>query len=411
VAAHIRILHVLDHSIPLHSGYAFRTKAILEHQRALGFETFQLTASRYNLAPSGREDVDGITFYRTARSSELLHKLPVINQLTVVRELRDRLDEVVSETRPDVIHAHSPCLTALAALPVARRRGIPLAYEMRALWEDGAVDHGTDRAGSLRYRASRALETYALRRVNAVTTICEGLRGEIVARGISPDKVTVVRNAVDAERFAREPARDSALVAAHGLDPGPVLGFIGSFYRYEGLAVLLTAVRRLKESFPHLRVLLVGGGPEVAALKAQATELGIDEHVVFTDRVPNDRIQDYYALADLMIYPRLSTRLTELVTPLKPIEAMVLGRPLAASDVGGHRELIRDGVDGVLFVAGDPGALADAVTKLLNDAPKRALLAREARRRALTDMRWEQSVAAYTGVYERLLASRTAAAG
>ena len=346
--------------------------------------------------------MDGITFYRTARSSELLHKLPVINQLTVVRELRDRLDEVVSETRPDVIHAHSPCLTALAALPVARRRGIPLDYEMRALWEDGAVDHGTDRAGSLRYRASRALETYALRRVNAVTTICEGLRGEIVARGISPDKVTVVRNAVDAERFAREPARDSALVAAHGPRSRTGARFHRIVLRCRRTGgACLTAVRRLKESFPQLRVLLVGGGPEVAALKAQATELGIDEHVVFTDRVPNDRIQDYYALADLMIYPRLSTRLTELVTPLKPIEAMVLGRPLAASDVGGHRELIRDGVDGVLFVAGDPGALADAVTKLLNDAPKRALLAREARRRALTDMRWEQSVATYTGVYGR----------
>jgi PEP-CTERM/exosortase A-associated glycosyltransferase len=400
---HIRILHVLDHSIPLHSGYAFRTRAILEHQHGLGFETFQLTGSRYNRAAGGREDVDGLTFHRTQRSFELLHKLPVVNQVAVVLELRARLHELVDETRPDIIHAHSPCLTALAALPVARRRGIPLAYEMRALWEDGAVDHGMDRAGSLRYRASRELETYALRRVAAVTTICDGLRREIVARGIPLEKVTVVPNAVDAQRFADEPVRDGALAAELRLLPGPVVGFIGSFYRYEGLALLLDATRRLASSFPALRVLLVGGGPEKDALVAQAERLGVQEHVVFTDRVPNERIQDYYALADLMIYPRLPTRLTELVTPLKPIEAMALGRPLAASDVGGHRELIRDGVDGVLFPAGDADALAAIVTELLQDAGRRQRLAAEGRRRALNDMRWDHSVAAYRAVYERLL--------
>jgi len=272
------------------------------------------------------------------------------------------------------------------------------------LWEDGAVDHGMDRAGSLRYRASRELETYALRRVDAVTTICDGLRREIVARGIPADKVTIVPNAVDAERFAREPDRDAALAADLRLVPGPVVGFIGSFYRYEGLALLLAAIRRIAASFPGLRVLLVGGGPEKDALVAQAAQLGVQEHVVFTDRVPNERIQDYYALADLMIYPRLSTRLTELVTPLKPIEAMALGRPLAASDVGGHRELIRNGVDGVLFPAGDADALAAVVTELLRDAARRQSFAAEGRRRALNDMRWDHSVSAYTAVYERLLA-------
>jgi glycogen synthase len=205
-----------------------------------------------------------------------------------------------------------------------------------------------------------------MQRVDHIFTICEGLRRDILARGIPPDKVTVIPNAVDIAHFQLASPPDPALKHQLGLDTNArLLGFIGSFYAYEGLDLLLDALPRLLQTHPDLRVLLVGGGPQEANLKAQAQRLGLADRVVFTGRVPHTEVNRYYDLIDLLVYPRHSMRLTELVTPLKPLEAMAQGRLLVASDVGGHRELIRDGETGRLFAAGNVEALAQAVRDLL----------------------------------------------
>ncbi|TFW30710.1 TIGR04063 family PEP-CTERM/XrtA system glycosyltransferase [Massilia horti] len=396
----MRVLHVLDHSIPLHSGYTFRTRSILQHQRALGWETFHVTGSKQGAAGARAETVDGLTFYRTAPGP--LARLPVLNQLDVIRQLTARLLEVAREVQPDILHAHSPALNAIAALSVGRKLGIPVVYEVRAFWEDAAVDHGTSREWGLRYRVTRALETHALRQVDAATTICEGLRGDILARGIDPAKVTVIPNAVDIEDFSVDGTRDHALAQQLDLEGKTVLGFIGSFYAYEGLNVLLDALPALSKANPDLRVLLVGGGPQDAALKAQAERLGVLDRVVFTGRVPHDQVQRYYNLVDVLVYPRLKMRLTDLVTPLKPLEAMAQGRLLVASDVGGHHELIEDGRTGVLFKAGDPAALADKVLALLA-APESWPALRARGRRFVEERRsWAASVDRYRAVYGAL---------
>jgi len=399
----MRVLHVLDHSVPLHSGYSFRTRSILEEQRALGIETFQLTSAKHTRAAPPVEEVEGLRFHRTPPARGLLARLPVLDQWAIVRGLRRRLAEVVAETRPDLLHAHSPCLTALAALPVARALGLPLVYEMRASWEDAAVNHGTCREGDLRYRLTRALETRVLRRADAVTTICEGLREEIISRGIPASKVTVIPNAVDPDGFTFARQSDERLAHDLGLAGRRVLGFVGSFYQYEGLHLLLAAMPRVLASMPDARLLLVGGGFEEGALRQQAEALGLGGRVVFTGRVPHDRVQDYYALCDAMVYPRLDLRLTRIVTPLKPLEAMAQGQLVVASDIGGHREMIRDGETGVLFRAGDAGALAAAVTGLLA-APERWPALRDAARRYVEEERtWARSVARYLPVYGRLV--------
>jgi glycosyltransferase involved in cell wall biosynthesis len=159
-----------------------------------------------------------------------------------------------------------------------------------------------------------------------------------------------------------------------------------------------------------MRVLLVGGGPQDAALKAQAQRLGVADKVVFTGRVPHADVQRYYDLIDVLVYPRHSMRLTELVTPLKPLEAMAQGRVLAASDVGGHRELIEDGRTGVLFKADDPTALTGALLGLFAQPQRRwAELRVNARRFVETERNWAGSVARYRGVYAGLLARARAA--
>ncbi len=400
--APVRILHVLDHSIPLHSGYTFRTRAILQQQRALGWETHHITSAKQGESGAPHELVDGLPFYRTAPSRGLLARLPMLGQLAVINGLEARLLEVAREIRPDILHAHSPALNAIAALRVGRRLGIPVVYEIRAFWEDAAVDHGTSREWGLRYRVTRAMETWALRRVQAATTICEGLRSEIVGRGIPAAKVTVIPNAVDIDDFCVGEPRDEALAHSLGLQGKTVLGFIGSFYAYEGLDVLLAALPAMLAQNPQIRLLLVGGGPQEQALRAQASSLGVDGQVLFTGRVPHGDVQRYYNLVDVLCYPRLKMRLTDLVTPLKPLEAMAQGRLLVASDVGGHRELIEDGHTGVLFAAGDPQALARQLLALLAAPQRWPALRAQGRRFVEAERNWAASVARYRAVYGRV---------
>lgn len=402
----MRILHILDHSIPLHSGYTFRTLAILEQQRALGWETFHLTSPKQQGCTVLEEEVDGWHFYRTsAAANGIFTGLPGLREIALMGETAHRLEQVVRRVKPHLLHAHSPVLNAIPALRVARRLKIPVVYEVRAFWEDAAVDHGTGREGGLRYRLTRSVETYALKRVDAVTTICEGLRGDIVARGIAEHKVTVIPNAVDIGKFSGGATADPALAYALGLGDNLVLGFIGSFYAYEGLAVLLRALPHMLRHRADIRILLVGGGPQEAALIQLATELGVQDKVIFTGRVPHNDVQRYYDLIDVLVYPRLPMRLTDLVTPLKPLEAMAQGRLIAASDVGGHRELIRAGETGVLFKSDDPDDLATKVLDLIQHPERWPALKSAARQFVETERNWPASVARYQDIYARLTAA------
>ena len=395
----MRILHVLDHSIPLHSGYTFRTAAILREQRALGWETFHLTSPKQGKVAAETEDVDGLCFHRTSVPPA---GPPVINELRQIKATETRLEQLARELHPNILHAHSPVLNAIPAIRVGRRLNIPVVYEIRAFWEDAAVDHGTTREGSLRYRVTRGVETWALRHVDHAFTICEGLREDIVGRGIPADKVTVIPNAVDIESFQLSGTPDATLKNRLSPDGTTVIGFVGSFYAYEGLDLLLDAFQRLHTRRPDLRVLLVGGGPRETNLKAQAQRLGIADKIVFTGRVPHGEVSRYYDLIDLLAYPRHSMRLTELVTPLKPLEAMAQGRVFVASDVGGHKELVHDRQTGRLFKAGDPGALAAIIEEMLDHRQDWPAYRAAGRRFVETVRNWRASVANYEPVYWRL---------
>lgn len=401
-----RILHILDHSIPLHSGYTFRTLAILREQRARGWETFHLTGSKQENCNVLQEDVQGWHFFRTPVSSGLMSRLPILNQVAVISQLTERLTDVAKMIKPDILHAHSPVLNALPALRVGRRLGIPVVYEVRAFWEDAAVDHGTNREWGVRYRLTRNLESYALRRVDAITTICEGLRSDILARGIPAEKVTVIPNAVNLEDFRMGNSPDPEFAEQLGVGGKLLLGFIGSFYAYEGLSVLLHALPGMLKRNPDIRILLVGGGPQEKELKVLATRLGLEDKVIFTGRVPHEQVQRHYNLIDILVYPRLKMRLTDLVTPLKPLEAMAQGRLVAASDVGGHLELIQDGKTGILFKAGDPGALADKVIEFISRRESWSGLRAAARDFVETQRSWPASVARYEKIYGSLASER-----
>lgn len=395
----MRILHVLDHGLPLQSGYTFRTRAIVKAQQARGWEVAAVTGPRHHQNAPATELVDGITFHRTGRARQLPAPL---GEMAEVATFGRRILAVAKQFCPDIIHAHSPVLDALAAMRATRALKVPLVYEIRAFWEDAAVGNGTGTEGSARYRATRALESWAVKRADAVAVICEGLKRDLLARGVADERIMVSPNGVDMALFGDPPPRDAALAEALGLG-GDVIGFIGSFYDYEGLDDLIAAMPALVARRPEAQLLLVGGGPMEAALRAQAEASSVADRIRFVGRVPHQEVERYYSLVDVLAYPRKKMRLTELVTPLKPLEAMAQGRLVAASDVGGHRELIRDSDTGTLFAADDPAAIAESLATLLND--RGGWDARRARARAFVEQErnWFSNISRYEPVYRRLI--------
>ncbi|MCB1688997.1 MAG: glycosyltransferase, exosortase A system-associated [Halioglobus sp.] len=401
----MHVLHVLDHSIPLQSGYTFRTRAILNEQRALGWTTTQVTGPKHNPGKAAPpvEQVDGLEFYRCQGSEDLAERLPVIGQWSVISVLTKRLIEVARKVKPDVIHAHSPALNGVAAIRAGRALGLPVVYEIRGFWEDAAVSHGTSREGGLRYRLTRAMETWVLKRADEVTCICEGIRKDLVARGIPAQKITIVPNAVDASRFQPVGDRNTEIEQRLQLGGKKVIAFIGSFYAYEGLDLLVAAMPRLLAARPDIRLLLVGGGQVTEDIKQQIAQLGLQDAVIMTGRVPYEEVEAYYSVTDVLVYPRKSMRLTDLVTPLKPLEAMAQKSMFLASDVGGHKELVRDGITGTLFKADDLDDLVKSLLDLLDREESWPAIREAGRDFVENERNWVNSVANLKPVYKRLV--------
>lgn len=399
----MKVLHILDHYLPLFSGYTFRSSYILKNQRdVLGLEPVVVTSVKQGPTDKAMEEFNGIKVYRTPVAGTD-GKIPVLREWKQMRALQRSILAVAAKEKPQVLHAHSPVLNAWPAIWAARKLGIPAVYEIRAFWEDAAVDHGTTTEGSLRYRATRAFETRACFRADAVVTICEGLRKGLRERGLPKEKLFVLPNGVEADTFPPPPL-DTALRSRLGLDGKTVVGFIGSLYRYEGLRYLLQAMPMLLAERPDMACLIVGGGydGEEEELKAQAAQLGIADKVKVTGKVPHAEVNGYYSVIDVLVYPRIRSRLLETVTPLKPLEAMSMEKLVAGSDVGGIKELIEPGVNGLLFRADDPADLARVVLGALADPAEAGRLRKAARVHVREKRSWNTLIDAHRQVYDFL---------
>ncbi len=351
------------------------------------------------------EDIFGFLHYRSGIVSD--SRLAVLGELRLMRKLEQRLYEVIQKESPDIIHAHSPILNGLPAIKVGNKLGLPVVYEVRALWEDAAVDHGTYKGKSWKYKVSRALETWLCQRADQVTVLCNGLKADLVSRGVPDHKLTVVPNGVDVNSF-KLGAEDADAKKAWNLGGKTVIAFIGSFYRYEGIELLVSAVARLRQKRKNIALLLIGGGEVEQELKIQIKELGLEDIVLTPGRIPHERIPGIYALADVFVYPRLSMRLTELVTPLKPLEAMAMGGAVIASDIGGHRELVQDGYNGLLVPPGNVPKLVEALERILDDFRLRQRLGQQAASWVRRERSWENLGGVYDQVYSAAFKHRPA---
>jgi glycogen(starch) synthase len=393
------ILHVLDHALPELSGYSIRSHHVLRALRRGGLPVVAI-APAADLATPDRciDDVPYVTLPRCRPAAASVPRM-----LALFTALRRQ----VQARRVALVHAHTPVRTGLPAYLAARTVGVPIVYEMHGLWEDSAVDRRRLRPHSLRYRTGRGLETWLMRRVDSLAVLSHGLVEDARHRGVARRRIVHVPNGVDCARFRPLP-RDTALAARHGLTDAFVIGFVGSFFAYEGVDVLVRAFAALRPELPHARLLLVGDGDTGEAVRALVTRLRLDDAVAFAGRVPHAQVPSYYALCDVLAYPRRPSRMTELVTPLRPLEAMAMGRAIIASDVGGLREILRDGETGVLVRGGDAAALAGGLRRLACDAERRRRLGERARAVATAERDWGSLAAVYAAAYEQARAAHAA---
>ncbi len=399
----MKILHVLDHSLPYFSGYSFRSDYIIRAQRRLGWRPAVVTSPKHEDFKDECETVDGIDYHRLRwpEYSARLRSVPLLKQAVCVAALAKKIRRLAADLKPDVIHAHSPALNGLAVSRVARSLGLPWIYELRYYEEDAAVDRGKTRHNSPRYRLARRLEQSALEKATRVTTISKALKADLISRGVGSERIFEIPNGVDIDYFRpREP--DVELIARHNLAGKTIIGFIGSFYFYEGLENLVEAMIRLLSERSDVKLLLVGEGEAEDLLRQRAPE-DLREHFVFTGKAPHAQTPRYYSVMDILVYPRVSSRLTELTTPLKPLEAMAMEKTVVGSDVGGIRELLDHGETGFLFEPGNPRALASCLSKLVESETVRRAVGRKAREFVVRERDWERIVMRYLNIYQGII--------
>jgi glycosyltransferase involved in cell wall biosynthesis len=398
------ILHLVTDALPSTSaGYTIRTQEIALAQRAVGLDPHVSTRIGFPVtagAIDGRAavTVDGVPYHRL---------LPWVMPGRMDRLYRAHLRRAARLTgrlRPAVLHAASNYANAVIALALRDATGLPVVYEVRGFWEDTWLSRHTGSADltlSDRYIRTRALETHCMTQADLVVTLGEAMRDEIVERGVPAERVVIVPNGVS-ESFLRPLPQDGGrLRASLGIQPGEqVVGLVSSLVAHEGIGTLLEAVKILNDQGVPARALIVGDGPERTALQRQAAGLGLD--AIFTGRVPAARVRAYHAVLDVFVVPRTPDRVCQLVTPLKPVEAMASGLPVVVSSVRALAEIVQDGETGLLFPPLDAGALADQLKQLLENPELRRKLGASAREWVARDRTWAHNAARYREIYGAL---------
>ena len=379
------------------SGYSVRSGYIVRFEREAGLDPVVVTSAQHPGGGAAQEEIGGVSYRRTPAQSE--DARPLLRELKLIRAMERSVDAAIRAWKPDVVHAHSPVLVGFPAMRAARKHGLPFVYEVRDLWENASVDRGKFKEGSALYRAARRTEGFVFQRADAVVTICQSLRDELAPRVEPHTALHVVSNGVEVARFKPAPPSDEVR-ARWRLGGKRVIGYLGAFQPWEGIPDLIAAMPAVAAAVPEAHLLITGGGDVEGELRAQVESSGLGHLVTFTGRVPHAEVDGLIALAELMVYPRILTRTTALTTPLKPLEAMAMERPVLVSDVPALLELVRPGETGMVFRAGDVGDLAAKCVRVLSDPALARAMGKAARGWIERERDWAGLIAGYRGIYE-----------
>ena len=407
-----KILHALEVSLPMLGGYTIRSKSIIENQKRIGLEPVVITSPLHEEETSLLHDYEEIgqtRYYRTGKYNKLKpsDSLPVrlIKRHAYSRGYQKAIRAATLKEEIDIIHAHSSYLNGIRGNIVGGELGIPTVYEVRGLWQDTAVAiSGMDKK-HWKYRFVDYMERKAMLGADRVIAISNRLRDELIQRGIQERRLSVVPNGVDLDTF-KPREKNARILEQYDLKGKIVIGFIGSIRKLEGLSLFIDHLPELTNRYENIRVLLVGGGDEVTVLKDMTAKRNLQKQVIFTGRVNHDDILDYYSVIDIFVYPRINSKVNQKVTPLKPLEAMAMQKVVIGSDVGGLKELIHEGKNGLLFRTDDGEHLVRRCRDVIENDAFRQETAEHARSWVERERDWKNIILTYAEIYSELLGQR-----
>jgi glycosyltransferase involved in cell wall biosynthesis len=441
----MRIMHVLANSPPDVNGYAVRTHGLMKAYSELpNIEVIGLTSPWYPEKESMAKltEIDGITYHRCLHPSRMeavsgssmkwtasrgrnriagsegFASKPIwkraaslafkplrpgwawIEERIIFKHFTKRIIEVAKSENADLIHAHVPYRVGIPAMRAARELGLPFVYEMRGMWEESAVASGRWKAGGLAHRRFRRLETKVLKSADSVICISETLRKEALSRGVASEKITVVPNAVDLKNEAVE----SELLheMKEKLEGKLVVGYIGSLRELEGVDLTAEAVSILKSQGVDVEFFVLSSESGQTELREYCKSLGIADKSHIVGPVPHEQVAPFYELIDVFVVSRPDTRVTRLVTPLKPFEAMRSRRAVVMSDLPALAEIIEDGVTGRLYSSNDVNDLSSTIKQLLQDKVERKNLGKNASDWIINNRTWTQVVKNIPEFYSKI---------
>lgn len=405
-----RVFYLLHNSLPHNSaGYATRTHGLLRALNESGWDVDGVTRLGYPYDMPGKEqltdvplrdEIDGVDYLRLLQGHEVEKKNPLY---FYVQRYRAALQDFAKQERPAIIHAASNHWNGLTAVAAARELGLPSIYEVRGLWEVTRGSRNPEWAESNMFKYIARMEADAARGATKVFTITNALRDEMIARGVDGEKITVLPNGVDSSRFTPI-ERDEALAHDLGVQGKTVIGYVGSILDYEGLELLIDAAAALSAERSDFHVLFVGDGAELERFSDRVREENLEDVITFTGRVPHEDVERYYSLVDIAPFPRLPLPVCEMVSPLKPFEAMAMGKAVIASDVAALAEIVTPGVNGFLHAKGDAHALRIELVRLLDDPQLRARIGEQARQWVVQNRDWTQIARTVEETYAELTA-------
>lgn len=396
-----KVLYFLHFSLPHASnGYATRSHGLIRGIKANGYDVAGVRRWGFPYDQPGfkggvveREIVDDVVYHAVGA------RPPHIAEIDSVLRAADLYEALIREERPRIIHAASNYVTALPALVAARRAGLPFLYEVRGFWEMTRATRTQEFDKCPHFEMMRALEALVARHADQVVTLTQSMALELVERGVPSGRIVVVPNAVDTEKFAPL-QRDEDLARELGLAPGvPVIGYVGSVVGYEGLDDLVLALAQLRDEGIPFYFVLVGDGLALRDLRCLIDELGLAERVRAPGRLPHNAVVRYYSLMDVCPFPRKPLPLCEMVSPLKPLEAMAMAKAVVSSDVAALREMVVDGQTGLLSRKGDVSSLRDVIRRMVMDRDLRIRLGASAREWVLENRNWDKAGSAVAQLY------------
>jgi glycosyltransferase involved in cell wall biosynthesis len=404
-------IYLLHNSLPYASGgYATRTHGLLQGIHSAGISVVACTRHGFpwdlpqHRATAHRADIpdkdiiDGILYRRLRSVNTGRHQIPLDQYLRVYAE---RVVDLALSESPAILHAASFFMNGLAAATAGHQLRLPTVYEIRGLTEITKVSRAPWWQDSEEHRMYERLETAAATAADHVITITKSLKEEFVRRGVDADRISIVPNSVDADLFRPAP-RDPELDRSLSLQDKVVIGYIGSFVDYEGLDDLLMAARLLLDRGNDFALLLVGDGADFDHIQMMVNELDLQRHTIVTGRVPFADVHRYYSLIDIAPFPRKPLPVTEIVSPLKPFEAMAMEKSVVVSSVHALTEMVIDGETGLIFEKGKCESLVATLERLLVDGDLRKRLGKSARAWVAANRSWERAGKLVANIYQDL---------